>query len=311
MNDCERNSPSPARRQLQPGTPEAKFLAVTTTDNRFPLARSVSASNSQQVRIVLYILMTLMLAAQQAQSATQTYTSRAAFTAAGSNLQTITFDGYAPANSYKLYPSLTISGMTFSNTIGYEQLIVVDSVFWGWPRHNTGAYLINDDDRWAGFLQITPPPGTTAIGAEFSERYMAGDQFTAHVSIAAGGTNYDFHFPAQSSPGSTFFGFLSDQPIASLTYDTYENQLFDQIVDNVTFGTTTPPLPSLTIAFTAPSTLLLSWAAPADGWQLHAKPSMATTNWDGVTNVPLLVGGRMQVSVPVLPDRQFFRLIKP
>ena len=99
MNDCERNSPSPARRQLQPGTPEAKFLAVTTTDNRFPLARSVSASNSQQVRIVLYILMTLMLAAQQAQSATQTYTSRAAFTAAGSNLQTITFDGYAPAYS--------------------------------------------------------------------------------------------------------------------------------------------------------------------------------------------------------------------
>ncbi len=71
------------------------------------------------------------------------------------------------------------------------------------------------------------------------------------------------------------------------------------------------PPPLLAIELTSTNSVLISWPAPATGWQLEANGDLNTTGWAGVGTVPQEVGGRMQVIVWPAVGNSFYRLKKP
>jgi hypothetical protein len=174
-----------------------------------------------------------------------TYNDRAAFAAASTGLQTIDFEGYAPVNSWAVAGSGPLAGYSavFSEVTFTSQdtrLFVFDPGWTGFGldhSFNTGQYLINNGSFSA--LGIALPSGITAFGADFASFY--GSAPLATVTLA-GGSSYTLSAPVR--PNSTFFGFTSDEPIASVTYsDNYSGGHFE-ITDNVSFGIAAVPEPS-------------------------------------------------------------------
>jgi hypothetical protein len=71
--------------------------------------------------------------------------------------------------------------------------------------------------------------------------------------------------------------------------------------------------PLLSIDRSTTNTIIVSWPAPATGWQLQENANLNLTTWVDVTTVPLEVGGRKQVVAPLStsPACKFYRLHKP
>lgn len=55
----------------------------------------------------------------------------------------------------------------------------------------------------------------------------------------------------------------------------------------------------------------LTWTTNAPGWTLESATSVAAVNWDGVTNVPGIVGTNFSLSISNVSTQKFFRLHKP
>lgn len=75
--------------------------------------------------------------------------------------------------------------------------------------------------------------------------------------------------------------------------------------------TTNAPL--LSIEHTTTNSVIISWPAPATGWQLQENANLTTTNWVNVATAPQEVGARKQVvaPLPTAPACRFYRLHKP
>ncbi|HLX95255.1 MAG TPA: hypothetical protein VKU37_05880 [Verrucomicrobiae bacterium] len=76
-----------------------------------------------------------------------------------------------------------------------------------------------------------------------------------------------------------------------------------------TFEVTLSPA-ALTLAL-AGANQLVSWPSPPGDFVLQQNSDLATTNWTTVTNVPALVNGQNQVTLPPGSSNQFFRLVYP
>jgi len=99
--------------------------------------------------------------------------------------------------------TLTVSNVTFTG-----RYLTLSSI-------NSGPVLWNYDA--GGPLRIHFANGARLFGADFSS--SASDvtpSFTATLSLDNGET---FQFPAPTSPGSTFFGFISATPIRDLIFN--------------------------------------------------------------------------------------------
>lgn len=194
-------------------------------------------------RLALALLGLLTLPAH---AAIITITTRAAFEAATTGLQTLDFEGVAGVNSYVHYgASQTFSGVTFGSP--GNRLFVFDN---GWYNANGPAtdYLSNDGGPTG--LTIAFPAGTTAFGADFSRINQGhpNQNFLATFSFAGG---INLVRPVTAGSGSTFYGFISDQPLIGVTYS--DGNPFgnghSETMDNFTFGMAAVPEPST--AFTA------------------------------------------------------------
>lgn len=71
-----------------------------------------------------------------------------------------------------------------------------------------------------------------------------------------------------------------------------------------------PGVPLLSITVTN-QTVVLTWPAPATGYQLQEASELGTTNWFAVAASPQLNGGEKQVTLPVPVGNRFYRLHKP
>ena len=152
------------------------------------------------------------------------FRDRAAFNAASQNLRTIDFE--APIKIGQI--SLEIDGLVFNNIGGTPQIF----------EQNGNKLLFGATVGEITRMTIFLPPGTTAVGL---------DQTSLPMIVA---TSNGESVTMNQSDGSTFVGFVSDQPMQSLivTLD-FPEPTPPVILDNLSFGQrragNEPPVPQL------------------------------------------------------------------
>ena len=171
-------------------------------------------------------------ASSTARADTVIYTTRALFTAAATNLTTITFEGIAPTNSVANFPApLTLQGVTFSGASGGGlQVQVLDPGFFA-PlfQFNSGAVL-----GGFAFVEVTLPAGITAVGTDLMSTNPSGLSFQVVLS-----TGETFVVSTPLRPERGFFGITTDVAIASIRFTTIPgaNQFAGiPLLDNFSFG---------------------------------------------------------------------------
>ena len=183
-------------------------------------------------RVVYFSLLITLFAAISTKADTVTlFTDRAAFLAAATNLQNITFEGIAPPGSVTApLASLTLLGVTFSDSP--QTIFVVDENFFA-PTFQFGS----GSSLTGGVgMTATLPAGITAIGSDIMTALVSGVAFQIVLS-----TGDVFTVPAGSNGTRNFAGFISDVPITSIRFN---RQAGIPVFDNFVFGQSVPrPVP--------------------------------------------------------------------
>ena len=205
---------------------------------------------------LIHVVVAFALVAFTAQANLVIYANRTAFEAANPGLDTIDFTGLSGVQGYYgLGLTSTLHGVTFSTTAPYPdggELCVLDPSHYG-PEYgsHSGEYLWNN--AGSSGIHIALPSGTTVFGADFFAWGIVGVGGAAHRASSTlatltveGGAAYQL--TVQSSPNSTFWGFISDTPVTGLLYDTgvvgyYASHV--ESIDNVSF--TVVPEPSAAV----------------------------------------------------------------
>lgn len=151
------------------------------------------------------------------------FRDRAAFNAASQNLRVIDFESVVNVD-----PVFDIDGVFFENANRAPRIVTQQG----------NNVLVGETVIEFTRLRIFLPPGTTAVGC---------DQFSAPmiVSISTGES-----VTMAQSDTSTFVGFVSDQPIESLTISLdFPEPTPSAVIDNLAFGQrlagNDPPVPQL------------------------------------------------------------------
>jgi len=166
-----------------------------------------------------------------ASAAPVTFHDRSAWTAATSDVSTITFEGIAPFGGFVPFthgPS-TIGDVTFS-TDAETFMFVVDPAFgpafYDW---NSGAVL-NVDFGTPNVLTSTLPPKITAVGFDV----MTFDPYAATVNVTVDdGGVASFNVPTLDFPIRRFFGIITESPITSIEI---AGATLGVNIDNYSFG---------------------------------------------------------------------------
>jgi hypothetical protein len=167
------------------------------------------------------------------------YTDRSIFNATLQSSTTITFTGLPDPPPGLGRPSVTVSGVTFTNFEG--------QLFTG-----TGV-LANFDSSYP--VGVFLPGGRNAFSADFSGGIdPANNPFNATITVnLVGGQTFTHNFTGQFGSW-TFVGMVFPQAISSLIYnDGAQSNPFgnhEEMLDNVTFGVAVPePQTSLLVVF--------------------------------------------------------------
>jgi hypothetical protein len=193
----------------------------------------------------------------QAQAGLVFYTNKAAFDAAVTGLQTVTFQGIAPSptgfTGFFTPPGLTVSGVNFNiaNALPGDALNVTGKDFYlasagvAYPAD----FLIpsvSPQGRVGTQLAITLPNGATAIGLDYGS--FNGTPFTFTLSTGDSFTTTPVTF---FNGQESFLGFISTSPITSLTISVPGPSANEAIVlGDISFGTAVIPEPSTLALFT-------------------------------------------------------------
>lgn len=208
---------------------------------------------SRKVVLTVLILLVGLVVVVPANAANVTlFTNRAAFIVASTNLQNITFEGIAPANSVSPpTASLTLLGVTFSDSP--NSIFVVDSGFFA-PTFDFGSGA-----SLSGGVGITAvlPAGITAVGSDIMTAVGNGP-FVIVLS-----TGESFTVPTGSAPNRAFAGFTSDVAISSIRFN---RTIGNPLLDNFVFGQ------AVAAAVPEPTTLgLLGWGLAAVALKLRKR----------------------------------------
>jgi hypothetical protein len=171
------------------------------------------------------------------------YLSRSEFNSALSASTTLNFEELPPSSAFSTGTSpIVSSGVTFTNS-EYRLFVTSPGGFDHlYPKPGTGQYLWNFDSSYP--VGIYLPAGMTAFGADFSGGIQPQTSFNATLTaILNGGQSYTYNFSGPEGSW-TFFGVTFTDTIVGLVYDDGGNYLpigtHEEMVDNVTFGTTIP-----------------------------------------------------------------------
>ncbi len=198
--------------------------------------------------------------------ATVVLTDRTSFEAASTNLQTITFEGLALPNSFTFFDSnspvfgLTTHGVNFQTPTkppDLNRLFVIDPGFDPNFNFTSGQFLQNNVLVFPLYapIDVTLPPGITAVGSDVSAQYPGGTSFTLTVQLSTGDT---FTFTEPSRPSLSFVGFLSDVPITTISFNA-SGGATDVTLDNFTFGQVPEPSSWLLLASGLAGLAGMSW----------------------------------------------------
>ena len=81
--------------------------------------------------------------------------------------------------------------------------------------------------------------------------------------------------------------------------------------NNLSILLNSPAEPTLSVRLTGNNELTLYWSAAVPEFMLQQQMEMTASNWSSVSNSVTTVSGVNQVTLPMLSDRNFFRLIHP
>jgi len=182
----------------------------------------------------------LMLAAAGANAALVIHSDLAAFQAAtaGQAINTEDFEGLVPADSFADYPTLALSGVTFTSN-GF--IYVIGQNYYG-TGYTGGSFLSSDFGVPNNLLTATFDSPVTAIAldfggisASFTVEFLF--HFSDGSSFAASTTR------SISDPALAFIGFTSSVDITSVQIAMPDFPQYNAI-DNFRFGPTPLPEPA-------------------------------------------------------------------
>ena len=193
------------------------------------------------------------------------FRDRASFTAASQNIHTIDFEsgGNFPDN----LGFLEINGVFFFSVGAGPSFITTQS-----GNKVLQSSSLIEFTRMTIFL----PPGTTAVGC---------DQFSTPMIVA---TSTGESVTMSQSDGSTFVGFVSDQPIVSLviSFD-FPEPTPNVLLDNLSFGQrragNEPPVPQLLVTNTGRAVALDSVTTTSEPFRVPASHLFSTDNRTRIT----------------------------
>ncbi|HEX7315915.1 MAG TPA: hypothetical protein VF297_18510 [Pyrinomonadaceae bacterium] len=222
-------------------------------------------------RVLSFVSLSLFCLFSASSADATIFRDRAAFEAAAQNLRTIDFDtGERPNTVVFEVDGIRFRGLSFLDIFSVN----------GSGDRKLFAGTVGEITR----LDIYLPPGTTAVGL---------DQFSRPMEILAS-TGEKVSMAA--ADGSDFVGFVSDQPIASLTVTLdFPEPTPDALVDNLTYGQrragNEPPKPLLLAdATTARAAAFESVGLTPEPFDVNTPATRNLVN-DGRTRVTLLVVG--------------------
>ena len=222
----------------------------------------------------------------------------------GPSVAVITFSTVTLGN----YPSLTVSGVTFSGPTG----VTVENLYAG-QYNSTGNYL-NNNNGTNSLLTITFGAPMAAFGFNYGasddpwtlKAYDAGNNLIASTTVA----------PIAGSSNGEFIGIAS--PTANIAYATFKDDggiWFPDwiLIDNlkrteVPLATNSPPVISI-----APGVqgVVVIWATNVIGFHVQTATNLQPPLvWQTVTGGPTIINGTNQQHITNSPlDRAaFFRL---
>ncbi len=197
------------------------------------------------------------------------FRDRASFNAASQNLHTIDFE--SGANIPNDLSFLEINGVIFRGPNGPSIVTGQNG------NHLMQAPSLIEFTRMTIFL----PPGTTAVGV---------DQFNTPMIVAISTGESVTMNPSDTS---TFVGFVSDQPIDTLTVSfDFPEPTPNALIDNLSFGQrragNEPPVPLLLVTNTGRAVALDSVSTMSETFRLPAPHPLAT---DGRNRITFFVVG--------------------
>ena len=213
----------------------------------------------------LIVLLTLFwCGVWPAEAQTTIFRDRAAFNAASQNLHTVDFDSVTPLS---LELNREVDGVFFESIGGMDISNGANG------NHMLMGFTVGEITR----LTIYLPPGTTAVGC---------DQFVAPMIVS---TSTGVSVTMNQSDGSTFVGFVSDEPIATLIISLdFPEPTPTAIVDNLSFGQrragNEPPAPQLLVStVTGRSVALDSVTKEGEPFHVTSSHNLSTDNHTRVT----------------------------
>jgi len=200
------------------------------------------------------------------------------------------------------------------------------NAIFSWPASATGYYLEQTTDltRASGWSLVGTPVAVTdglntiTVPASDGMKFfrLTTNPSPPRLTIKLSGANAILSWPASATgyyleqttdltraSGWSLVGLpiLASNGVNSVTVPLSGSMTFYRL-------TQTPNGPLLRIATTGMNTVVISWPEPSSGFSLQQNVALGTTNWLGLTNVPVIVGNRNQVVLPVSDGRAFFRL---
>ncbi|MDB5356888.1 MAG: hypothetical protein JWN24_3341 [Phycisphaerales bacterium] len=179
------------------------------------------------------------------------YIDQASWLAHTSGMTTITFEGYAPDDSYKSYTAhgLTLTGVNFTSLYTasvpqHQGLWVIDDGFsegrfdLGFGQVLAGAFSVHDQQT--GTIIATLPAGVTSVGTDIGHSCDLAEPIVVTLFTAAGSTTFDY----TTMPEGGFLGFTSPSPITSIRFTNPQSTGNDGYImlDNFSFGTNPGPV---------------------------------------------------------------------
>jgi PEP-CTERM motif len=191
--------------------------------------------------IVVLVFLSVIARARPAAGSPIAYTDVTIFNAATTGLNTITFEGFAPANLFMFFdspPGLTTAGVNFLANAPTNSLFVIDPDFLP-PNFflPSGQYLQNNSGDPGSGILVTLPAGITALGADVSGQNPPNSNFDLTVTLTDGGV-FTFPFVLPTRPDLSFVGFTSDVPILTAQFTQFRADDVTNAVslDNFRFG---------------------------------------------------------------------------
>lgn len=222
--------------------------------------------------------------------------------------------------------SSSVSGATFNMTGSI--LLVATNVDYdsSSPTYgNLSGYILASALNLSG----TGPPGTLRLAVDGNQPWTVS-MLSAWEATNASGDSISFSIPvtgtASLSSASTnaittsFEGSASGAALYSETSDFEQmtlmlnfNSSFGQITGTILASGSTYVTYALTAAVIFPNSIVISWPSDATNtaFSLQATTSLSPPNWVNITNVPVVVGDQLQVTLPMANGAQFLQLAEP